>query len=63
MLRPDEVEEVLKAVELHAHELSDWETEFMDSIRRQWDERGSLTDKQTAKLDEIFEKHLGRRGR
>ena len=60
MLRPEDVQDVIEAVESHARDLSDWESEFMDSIRRQWDDRGTLTEKQMEKLDQVFEKRVGR---
>ena len=56
-LEPDEVEDVLEALRTHFVErLSPWEYDFLESVSRQWEEKGSLTDKQREKLDQIFER-------
>lgn len=36
--------------------LSAWEEEFIESIKEQFEDRGTLTDKQKAKLSEIWER-------
>lgn len=36
--------------------LSAWEEDFFDSIKEQFEDRGTLTDKQKAKLSEIWER-------
>lgn len=60
MLRDDEVEEVLDALEAHYGErLTEWERRFVNSVRDQFDEHGRLTDKQRTKLDEVFERVSG----
>lgn len=55
MLRDDEVEEVLSWIEDHlADRLSDWEANFVDDVRRRWDEAGTLPPGTRAKLEQIF---------
>mgnify|MGYP003396352444 CR=1 FL=1 len=57
MLDDSEVDDVLEALETHfADSLSPWEWDFVRSVGGQWEERRSLTDKQRAKLDSIFER-------
>lgn len=36
--------------------LSDWDRSFLDSIKRQLEGGGTLTEKQSDKLDEIWER-------
>lgn len=40
--------------------LSDWDRKFLDSIRRQIEEGRTLTFKQQAKLDEIWDRATSR---
>ena len=40
-----------------APSLSDWEEEFIDSVKEQWEHRGSLTDRQIEKLEQVYDKH------
>lgn len=54
-----EVDDVMEQIEKRASErLNDWEASFMDSLRNQWDETRSLSPRQKAKLDQIFEKYI-----
>lgn len=56
-LENEEVEDVLAALRDHfLDRLSPWEYTFVESVSHQWDEKGSLTDKQREKLDQIFER-------
>ncbi len=38
------------------HKLSAWEADFLDSIEEQLDDHKTLSDKQVAKLNDIWEK-------
>jgi hypothetical protein len=40
--------------------LSDWDRSFLDSIKRQLEGGGSLTEKQSDKLDEVWERATAR---
>lgn len=40
--------------------LSDWELTFIESVNDQLDHGAVLTEKQTAKLHQIWARHLGR---
>lgn len=35
---------------------NEWEKEFLESLREQFDRNGSLTDKQLEKLEELWDK-------
>jgi hypothetical protein len=37
-------------------ELNDWEAEFYDSVKEQFENRGKLSEKQIAVLERIYEK-------
>lgn len=41
--------------------LSPWEVEFVESVSHQFNDGPDLTDKQVAKLHEIWDLHLGDR--
>ena len=57
MLRDDEVDAVVEVLQTHFHDrLSEWETGFVQSVGEQRDAGRDLTDKQKAKLDEVFER-------
>jgi len=59
-----QVEEVLEALEDHfSDQLTPWEFDFVASVREQWDERKTLTEKQRTKLDQIFERFARGGGR
>lgn len=56
MLSDTDVEEILEAIESHySGKLTDWETDFVHSIAEQWETRRTLTDKQRAKLSDIWD--------
>lgn len=46
---------MLKELEQPTRELSSWELDFLDSLSGQLEQRGTLSDKQYAKLTEIYE--------
>lgn len=57
MLRDDEVDDVIEALENHFSErLSPWEAEFLESVSERWEQQRRLSDAQRAKLDQIFER-------
>ena len=63
-MAPDDsdIDSVLHALQFQfAERLTPWETDFVESLAEQWEERKSLTDKQRTKLDEVFERAAGRR--
>jgi hypothetical protein len=41
-------------------ELTDWEQKFFESVEKQYKERGSLSDPQFDKLEDIYERVQGR---
>jgi hypothetical protein len=41
-------------------ELTDWEQKFFESIEKQFKERGTLSDNQFSKLEDIYERVQGR---
>lgn len=47
-------EEWLWAIREHAHGLSVWEAEFIDSIAEQLAERGTLSERQVGILERIY---------
>lgn len=60
MLRPNEVESVIGALEEHYSEhLSSWEVDFVSSLREQWEARGALSVRQLEVLDSVFERVSG----
>lgn len=52
----DDIEDLISDCEARADKLSEWEANFIQSVREQFDKRGSLTDRQYAKLSDIWEK-------
>ncbi len=38
--------------------LSEWEQAFLTSVRQQFAQRGTLTEKQQEKLESIYERHI-----
>jgi len=62
--RADELAETIEALMTHyADELTQWEYyTFLPSVSEQLDERGTLSDKQAAILDKMFER-VSRGGR
>lgn len=51
-----DIEQLITDCENRSDKLSTWEAQFIDSIRRQYDEKGSLSPKQEETLDTIWEK-------
>ena len=60
MIENEDVDDIVDALRRHYHErLSEWETKFVSSVVEQWEERGELTEKQRAKLEEVFDRVSG----
>ena len=60
MIENEDVDDVVDALQRHYRErLSEWETQFVSSVAEQWEERGELTEKQRAKLEEVFDRVSG----
>lgn len=61
----DQQTEVQKMLDEISEDLSEWdnvtewESDFMDSIREQWERRGTLTPKQIERLEDIYAKLFG----
>lgn len=56
-MNDDEVSDILDVIEKHfADRLSDWEMGFVESITSQVENGKALTEKQRAKLDQVFER-------
>lgn len=55
-MNPDDIDQLIEDCERRSDKLTDWEAQFVDSIRRQFDERGSLSPKQIEKLEEVWER-------
>lgn len=54
MTTPDEIESMLDDLENRQSKLSDWETNFVDSLRSQLGHGRSLTDRQIETLEKIW---------
>lgn len=52
----DEYYQLIDDCEARDSKLSAWDVDFLASIRKRLDGNGTLTPKQTEKLDEIWEK-------
>ena len=52
--RHTEIEELLSQCENFSGHLTDWESQFIESIREQFDSRGDLSDKQVEILERIY---------
>ena len=52
----DDIEQLIEDCETRESRLTDWERNFIDSIKNQFIERGSLSEKQTERLNEIWER-------
>lgn len=52
----DDTEQMITDCENRESKLSDWERGFIDSLRHALERGKSLTDKQQAKLDDIWER-------
>lgn len=52
----DETDTQITDCENRSEDLSDWESHFIDSIRRQYDNKGELSPKQLETLDKIWER-------
>lgn len=52
----DETDQLITDCETRSEKLSEWEASFIQSIREQFDRRGSLSDRQLEILDKIWEK-------
>lgn len=56
----DEQLQQIEDCENRESRLTDWDRSFLDSIKRQLEGGGSLTEKQSDKLDEIWERATSR---
>lgn len=56
----DEVRQQIEDCRKRDTKLSAWDADFLDSIENQLNENRTLTQKQTDKLDEIWEKATSR---
>jgi len=58
MTRADDIAETIEALWTHyADDLTEWEyNTFIPSVSEQLEERGTLSEKQSALLDQIFER-------
>jgi regulator of sigma D len=58
MTRPaiNETDQLITDCETRDDKLSEWEQGFIQSVREQFDRRGSLSDKQLEILNNIWEK-------
>jgi hypothetical protein len=45
----------LDCLKTPSEELSTWEEDFIESLTEQFDERGTLTDRQFEKLEDIYD--------
>ena len=54
MNTPDRVKWIIEA--LQGEDLSGWEQGFVDNVQKQFEKRGTLTDPQAEKLEEIYYK-------
>lgn len=50
------LEEVFDVVNEHRDDLSEWETNFLDSVYDQWERQVQLSEKQLEKLEQIYVK-------
>lgn len=56
----DEHLQLIEDCEARESRLSDWDRQFLDSVKRQLEGGGSLTEKQSDKLGEIWERATAR---
>ena len=56
--RFNRIEHIFKFIEYE--KLNDWEDRFVASVSDQFDKRGTLTDNQYDKLEEVFERSTER---
>ena len=52
----EENEDMITDCENRSEQLSDWECNFIDSIRRQFDNTNSLSDRQEEMLEKVWDK-------
>ena len=52
----DAIDTLITDCENRSDRLSEWESGFIDSIRRQYDTKGGLSDKQLLTLNKIWDK-------
>jgi hypothetical protein len=52
----DEVEQIITDCENREERLTDWERNFIDSVSKQFKEKGSLSPKQLEVLNKIWDK-------
>ena len=57
MNEPKRIQWILKCLAFPEVELNDWEQQFYEDIEKRFNTRGTLTDNQYDKLEEIFERH------
>ena len=48
------VEHYLRTIEEEGRNLNKWEQDFVESVREQFDERGTVSDKQEEILERIY---------
>ncbi len=56
MSTQDEIQQMLDDCEARESRLTEWEAEFIDSVSRQFADKGSLSEKQDARLEAIWER-------
>ena len=54
--RADSIKAMISACGDASERLTDWETQFIESVSDQFDRRGTLSDKQVSALEGIYNK-------
>lgn len=52
--KPADIEYFIEKINSEARGLSKWQSDFMDSITEQWNERHSLSERQVEVLERIY---------
>lgn len=53
-MNQDHIEDWLAAIEEDQDRLTKWEADFVESLRDQWERRGSLSERQVEILERIY---------
>lgn len=53
-MKDNETQRMLEDIELHGRDLTEWEENFVKSVRKQFDRKGTLSDRQIEILERIY---------
>lgn len=58
MQHKETIQDWIDTINVEAHNLTDFETNFMKSITEQFDEKGAITQRQEALLERIYKEKV-----